>query len=73
MTYRLFDSCDDYIVQHALIVDVCNLKGLCNQVVGILLGSHVARLHVLQNGCVIFGDGLVGCVFFQKIIYNFWV
>lgn len=57
----------------SLNLDACNITRHCDQVAGILLGSHVGWLHVLQDGPVIFGNGVVGCVFLDKVVCLFLV
>lgn len=73
MANRLIDFFDEHIVQWALFVDVCELTRLCDQIVCILLGSHVGRMHIPQDGCIIFGDSFITCVFFEKMVYHFWI
>lgn len=73
MVYRLIDSFDFYIGQSDLVIDFCNPTRLFGQVAGKLLKSFVGQLHVPQDGGVLFGDRLIGWVFFEKTIYHFWV
>lgn len=71
--YRLVFCRDDPIVQCALVISVHDLTRLCDEVAGIMLESHVNRLHVSQNGCIIFDDSLVGYVFLEKLALHFQV
>lgn len=71
ITYRLADSFAVHIALGAVVVDVWDAIRLCNQVVGILLGSHVDYLRFRQDVCIIFDGSLIGCVYLEKIICHF--
>lgn len=61
MAFKLKDSFYKNIIQVVFVIDVCALTRICKEVIRTFLRRHVGWLHVLQDGCVEFGDGFVAC------------
>lgn len=66
MASRLAGFFYEQVNPTTLVVDVCELERLCDQVVWILLENNVGRLHVPHEGCVVFVNSLIGCGFLEK-------
>lgn len=63
----------EHINQCALVLDIRDFAWFCDQIVCVLFRSHDGRLHVWQDGCVIFGGSLISCLFFVEVIHHFRV
>lgn len=64
---------DEYIVNAALMVNICDLAGYGDEIIDVLLQLHTGRLHITQDCRVIFGIDLACCELLEKIIYYFRV
>lgn len=68
-----FPNLDVDVDESAIVIFVRDFEGFHNLVICMLLGRHVWWLDVLQDCCVVLGNGLVGHVLFQQTFYHLWV